>query len=110
MIEECPIAPGRTASTAHPAPLTVLTTSEQAARPQRRRRADGKPGKQDLLIALAAQRHDLPRLPLNRTARIAAQIGAEVNLHPGTARRVLRAHVQSLQQHATPATATEPRP
>ena len=38
------------------------------------------------------------------------QIAAEVDLHPGTARRVLRAYVQSLQQHATPVTVTEPRP
>jgi hypothetical protein len=30
------------------------------------------------------QRHDLLRLPLNQVARIASQIGGEVNLHPGT--------------------------
>jgi len=46
---------------------------------------------------LAGQRHDLRRMPLDRLARIAAGIGAEVNLHPGTARRVLRAHVRALQ-------------
>jgi histone H3/H4 len=78
--------------------------------PPRRRRADGKPGKQDLLIALAGQRHDLHRLPLNRVARIAGEIGAEVNLHQGTARRVLKAHVQALQQQAASHTATEARP
>ena len=64
-----------------------------------RRRADGKPRKQDLLIALASQRHDLRTVPLNQVARIAGDIGAEVDLHPGTARRVLRAHVQALQHH-----------
>ena len=58
-------------------------------------RTDGR-RKQDLLIALASQRHDLRRLPLSRVAGIASQIGAEVDLHPGTARRVLRAHVRSL--------------
>ena len=63
--------------------------------------SNGKPRKQDLLIALASQRHDLRRLPLNRVARIAGQIGAEVNLHPGTARRVLKAHVQFLQNQAS---------
>ena len=109
VIEECPVAPGRTApTTPPPVPLHALPASEAPAPPQRRRRADGKPGKQDLLIALASQRHDLPRLPLNRTARIAGEIAAEVDLHPGTARRVLRAHVQSLHQQATPG--TEPRP
>ena len=51
-----------------------------------------------------------PPLPLNRVARIAGEIGAEVDLHPGTARRVLRAHVQALQQQAADHTATEARP
>jgi hypothetical protein len=98
VIEECPVAPGRKA--APPAPLTLLPPpGPPSADPPRRRRADGKPGKQDLLIALASQRHDLLRLPLNQVARIAGQIGGEVNLHPGTARRVLRAHVKTLQDN-----------
>jgi hypothetical protein len=62
-----------------------------------RRRADGRPGKQDLLIALASQRHDLRHVPLSKVARIAGEIGAEVDLHQGTARRVLRAYVLTLQ-------------
>ncbi len=56
-----------------------------------------KPFPRRLLVALAGQRHDLRRLPLNRVARIAGEIGAEVDLHRGTARRVLRAHVLALQ-------------
>jgi len=43
-------------------------------------------------------------------ARIATEIGAEVDLHQGTARRVLRAHVQALQQQPVPRTAPEARP
>ncbi len=108
VVEECPVAPGRIAPTVQPALFAVLPVADAEAPPPRRRRADGKPGKQDLLIALASQRHDLPRLPLNRTARIASEIAAEVDLHPGTARRVLRTHVQSLHQQAT--AGTEPRP
>ena len=69
---------------------------------------NGKPHKQDLLIALASQRYDLHHTPLNRVARIAGQVAAEVGLHPGTARRVLRAHVKTLQ--STSLTATEVRP
>jgi hypothetical protein len=94
VVDECPVAPGRTAAP---------TTSEPQALPpadpphRRRRRADGKPRKQDLLIALASQRHDLRTVPLNQVARIAGDIGAEVDLHQGTARRVLRAHVLALQ-------------
>jgi hypothetical protein len=93
VIEECPVAPGRKAAPAPGAPLALMSPAGQSSR----RRTDGRPGKQDLLIALAGQRHDLRRLPLNRVARIAGEIGAEVDLHRGTARRVLRAHVLALQ-------------
>jgi hypothetical protein len=102
VIEECPVAPGRKATPAPLAPLALLAPpAPPPADPPRRRRADGKPGKQDLLIALASQRHDLRRLPLNQAARIASQIASEVSLHPGTARRVLRAHVKTLQDNAS---------
>jgi hypothetical protein len=99
VVEECPVAPGRkaiTADPAQPAPLALLPAATFPAGPARRRR-DGKPHKQDLLIALASQRHDLLRLPLNQVARIAGEIGSEVSLHQGTARRVLKSHVQALQ-------------
>jgi len=96
VLEECPVAPGRTAT---PAPEAVLALPPAGTPPSNgaRRRADGRPRKQDVLIALAGQRHDLHHIPLNQVAAIASQIGAEVDLHPGTARRVLRAHVQSLR-------------
>jgi hypothetical protein len=95
-VEECPVAPGRTAASTAYQPRAL----HPADPPRRtRRRADGKPRKQDLLIALASQRHDLHTVPLNQVARIAGDIGAEVDLHCGTARRVLRAHVQFLQHH-----------
>jgi len=92
VIEECPVAPGRTAASIERAPLAPAPASVP-----RRRRLNGGPGKQDLLIALANQRYDLTRLPLGQVARVAAEIAAEVNLHQGTARRVLRAHVLELQ-------------
>ena len=109
VVEECPVAPGRKAAAAHPVPLAIVPGGQSPALPLRRRRADGKPRKQDLLIALASQRHDLHRLPLNRVARIAGEIGAEVDLHQGTARRVLKAHVQALQD-STADDPTEARP
>lgn len=98
VVEECPVAPGRKAVTGEPAQagaLALLPSSPPP--PQLPRRRDGKPRKQDLLNALAGQRHDLPGLPLSQVARIAGEIGDEVSLHRGTARRVLRAHVQALQ-------------
>jgi hypothetical protein len=102
VIEECPVAPGRLASPAPPAPPVTLVPAPQPLPGPTRRRADGRPGKQDLLIALASQRHDLRRVPLSQVSRIAGDIGAEVDLHQGTARRVLRAYVLTLQN--TPAT------
>lgn len=52
-----------------------------------------KPGKQ--ARALAGQRHDLAAIPLTSVSKIATGITAEINLAPGTARRVLLAHVRS---------------
>jgi hypothetical protein len=49
------------------------------------------------MLAIAGQRHDLAALPLNQVSGIANQIGAEISLSPGTARRVLLAHVRALQ-------------
>ena len=49
------------------------------------------------MLALAGQRHDLTTVPLKQVSKIANQIGAEVSLSPGTARRVLLAHVRALQ-------------
>src|SRR5579863_3119241 len=110
VIEECPVAPGRTAATANSPALAVIPAADSPALPLHQPRANGKPRKQDLLIAIASQRHDLHRLPVNRVARIASQIAAEVDLHPGTARRILKAHVQTLQQQATHNTHPEARP
>jgi hypothetical protein len=101
-VEECPVAPGRKAPAPPPATPVALPPAELPAFPPSRRGSNGKPHKQDLLVALASQRYDLHRTPLNRTARIAAQIAAEIGLHPGTARRILRAHVQALHQQPAP--------
>ena len=111
VVEECPVAPGRkahTAEPAEPAPPAVLPPEPPPVRLPRRRR-DGKPRKQDLLIALAGQRHDLARLPLSQVARIAGEIGGEVSLHQGTARRILRAHVQTIQSQHTDTSRKGPR-
>ncbi|HLX48462.1 MAG TPA: hypothetical protein VKS82_09025 [Streptosporangiaceae bacterium] len=91
-LEECPVAPGRKFTPpALPAPARPAT--QAPPRPVRARR----PGKQARLLALAAERHDLAMVPLNQVSRIANTIGAEVDLSPGTARRVLLAHVRTLQ-------------
>ena len=98
VLEECPVAPGRKAAT--PIPLTTRRRRRlKAARRQNDRTSpDPKPpGKQARMISLAAQRHDLSTLPLGQVSGIANTIGAEVDLSPGTARRVLLNHVRALQ-------------
>jgi hypothetical protein len=55
------------------------------------------------MIALADDRHDLATLPLKQVSKIANTIAAEVALSPGTARRVLLAHVRAIQNgHPSP--------
>ena len=101
-LDECPIAPGRKAT-----PKTARPTTTHPQKPAQRRRSPARrtssPGKQDRLLALAGQRHDLTTVPLTQVSRIATAIGAEVSLSPGTARRVLLAHVRALQNgHPSP--------
>lgn len=106
VVEECPIAPGRKA--ARTAPRRHLYRSTQQGKPAQQRR----PGKRARMIAIAADLHDLATLPLNRVSKVANAIGAEVSLSPGTARRVLLAHVRALQNgHPEPdTTRTETQP
>jgi hypothetical protein len=94
-LDECPVAPGRKApqlALPAPGPHDHLPASPPA--PVHRLT---KPGKQARLLALAAGRHDLASIPLKQVSGIANTIGAEVSLSPGTARRVLLAHVRALQ-------------
>jgi len=93
-VEECPIAPGRKAP--RPAPDHDTQRQLRGNRRSPTRRAV-RPGKQARMLAIAGQRHDLATLPLKQVSGIANQIGAEVSLSPGTARRVLLAHVRALQ-------------
>ncbi|HET9897678.1 MAG TPA: hypothetical protein VFQ44_22335 [Streptosporangiaceae bacterium] len=91
VIDECPVAPGRMASTSRK-PIDQPRTTRVLP-------AGRKPGtgKQARLLELASQRHDLATIPLKSVSRIATALAAEVDLAPGTARRVLLAHVRTLQ-------------
>ena len=98
LLDECPVAPGRKAA---PAGVTARTrpaiSTKQSGRSAPAPRRATKPGKQAQLLALAGQRHDLAVIPLTSVSRIATSIAAEIDLAPGTARRVLLAHVRALR-------------
>jgi len=108
VLDECPVAPGRTAPTARSTarPHKAITTTP-AGRPAPAPRRPTRPGKQAQLLTLAGQRHDLATIPLTSVSRIATGIAAEIGLAPGTARRVLLAHVRALRDGQT---ASEPSP
>jgi hypothetical protein len=91
VIDECPSAPARTTPKPRPhRPAIPPPASPPPSRPV-------GPGKQARLLALAGQRHDLSSIPLKSVSKIATGIAAEIDLAPGTARRVLLAHVRTLQ-------------
>lgn len=100
VVEESPVAPGRKAPRTRtpqhtPRPIAAPTVATGGRR--------NKPGKQARLIDLAGQRHDLAAVPLTSVSRIANAIAAEIDLAPGTARRVLLAHVRALHDSSQPA-------
>jgi hypothetical protein len=77
-------------------PAALASTSHETRSRTSGRRQPG-PTKAARLLALAAERHDLATVPQAEVSSIASGIAAEVDLHPGTARRVLLDHVRQLQ-------------
>jgi len=75
------------------------TPTPGAARPALRkpRNRTGGPTKRGQMIALAAERHDLATLPLERVSGVANDLAAEIGYSPGTARRELLAYVRQLR-------------
>jgi hypothetical protein len=90
-------------STSVPAQLPGSAPAAPAAstsrKPRGKRAAGNRTGttKTARLLSLAAERHDLAAVPLAEISSIANSIAAEVDLHAGTARRVLLSHVRDLQ-------------
>jgi len=97
LLNECPVVPGRSAPADVTARIRPAISTKQSGRSTPAPRRATKPGKQAQLLALAGQRHDLTAIPLTSVSRIATSIAAEIDLAPGTARRVLLAHVRSLR-------------
>jgi hypothetical protein len=95
VIDECPAAPGRTAPRPRRRRPVIAQKPDPPGPPDPPRQA--RPGKQDRLLALAGERHDLSAIPLKSVSKLATGIAAEIGLAPGTARRVLLGHVRALQ-------------
>ena len=99
-LEECPIAPGRKAPR-QPTAGSQTGPTARKPRPRQQARSQAQASRRACWPS-PAQRHDLTSLPLKQVSGIANAIGAEVDLSPGTARRVLLAHVRALQNGHPP--------
>jgi len=90
-----------------PAGETQGLLNKKPARPDARGRSRDGMSKARQLITLASERHDLGTFPVEKVARLATELAVHIGYNPGTARRVLLAHVRQLQaQNAMPATPT----
>ena len=85
VLEECPVAPGRRAPTARPAPAPDPRRATKTAR----------------FLDLVTERHgSLASIPLDAVAGISADLAPRVGLHPGTARAALRKAVLAAKNGA----------
>ena len=96
VLGHCPVPPRKETPAAGPAAGIAPARSQPRTRPPGPTRSKAL-GKQARLLALAGQRHDLTVIPLASVSKIATGIASEIDLAPGTARRVLLAHVRSLR-------------
>jgi hypothetical protein len=93
VLEECPVAPGRSARLG---PQATATASPGPRRGRGRRRGDTKSAR---FLALVTEHHGpLPAIPLNNVAKISAAFAPQIDLNTDAARTVLRRAV--LAAHA----------
>lgn len=82
-----------------------ILTDRESARSSSSGGSRGGMSKAARLISLAGGRCDLAAIPAENVARLATELATGIGYHPGTARRVLLAHVRHLQAgHATTST------
>ncbi len=99
VIDECPVAPGRTASH-RGRELPSTRTKALSPRPSSTgQRGDLRPGsKTSRFLALVTARHGpLAQFPLADVSRVCTELAPEVDLDPGAARTALRRHVLAAQ-------------
>ena len=93
VLDECPVAPGRTAAIQAPEDRRALPPPNE----QRRKRGP-RTGKGAQFLQLVAERYgELAAIDLAKVSRIAAELAPQAGLHVGTARRNLRNAVLAAQ-------------
>lgn len=98
VIEQCPVAPGRTAAAAITRPAAA---GHRGREPARRNPAAAAPAvrpgtKTARFLDLVTSRHGpLAGIPLAEVSQISSQLAPAAGLHPGAARAALRRHVLS---------------
>jgi len=102
VVEECPVAPGRRARPAPPAPRTEVAphpvTAVTARSPATRRGGTRAGTKTARFLALVAGRYGpLAGFPLAEVSRVSGELAPEVGLDPGAGRSALRRRVLSLR-------------
>jgi len=101
VLEECPVAPGRRASSAGPRPGAGIASRTHRAiggRPAPRESRSGPRAgtKTELFLALVAERHGpLAEFPLASVSQVCSELAPEADLDLGAARTALRRHVQA---------------
>ena len=96
VLEECPVAPGRRAST--PVQPSALESPREAAAIPRRGGGSRGETKTARFLALVTERHGpLAAIPLETVAKISAAVAPQVELNAGSARAALRRAVLAAQ-------------
>jgi hypothetical protein len=99
VLDECPVAPGRTAAAVVAAETlpAIEATPEEPPGPGRHREPRAGTKTQEFLRLVAERHGDLAGVALEHVARIAAELAPAVDLNEGSARRELRSAVMDAQ-------------
>jgi hypothetical protein len=103
VIDECPVAPGRTASHRGRQVTSTGTKGLNAHSRSTGTKGDPRPGsKTSRFLALVTIRYGpLAQFPLADVSRVCTELAPEVDLDPGAARTALRRHVLAAQPQET---------
>jgi hypothetical protein len=97
VLDECPVAPGRRALPAAPAPGSAVITSPEPQKPTRPRGSRGE-SKTARFLALVQERYgELADIDPAKVSRICTDLAPEIGLNAGAARSALLPRVRAAQ-------------